>query len=148
MILVAYWHGLRASEVVGLKRSNLVDGYLDVQRLKGSERTIQKLVSRPDPLLDEGTALLDYALNFDLNQRLFPVTREYFYRLVRKYGELAGLPKHKCRTTSFKHTILTELVDKKGVPIAQKHGGHKSGNSTLQYTKKTQEQSDAAVADL
>lgn len=41
LFLVSFWHGLRASEAVGLTPENLADGYLNVQRLKGSLRTIQ-----------------------------------------------------------------------------------------------------------
>ncbi|MGE0407457.1 MAG: tyrosine-type recombinase/integrase, partial [Candidatus Korobacteraceae bacterium] len=48
MILVAFWHGLRASEVTKLERSQIADGFLTVQRLKGSLKTTQPLVSHED----------------------------------------------------------------------------------------------------
>lgn len=148
MILVSYWHALRASEVTQLTRDSFMDGFVDVQRLKGSKRTIQKLVSDADPLFDEAGALLDYLPNFMGKQRIFPICRSWYWRLVKRYGAVANIAWHKCRTTSMKHTILSELVEAKGVPIAQAHGGHVSGNSTLKYTAKTSEQSDAAVAVL
>jgi integrase len=45
MILLAYRHGLRASEVCGLRLTNvdLKDGAISIQRLKGSMRTVQPL---------------------------------------------------------------------------------------------------------
>jgi type 1 fimbriae regulatory protein FimB len=60
MILLAYRHGLRASEVCGLKLSDvhLKDQTVRVARLKGSMLTTQPLVPhRGQPLLDELAAL-------------------------------------------------------------------------------------------
>src|SRR6267154_22707 len=68
MILVGFWHGLRASEVTGLKRDAVRDGHLIVQRLKGSLRTVQPLVEHPDPLLNERQALIDFCAKSNLNQ--------------------------------------------------------------------------------
>ena len=39
MFLVGYWHGLRVSEILALTPAMIADGYLTVQRLKGSMRT-------------------------------------------------------------------------------------------------------------
>jgi site-specific recombinase XerD len=60
MILLTYRRGLRASEVCGLKLSdvNLKDQSIRVARLKGSMLTTQPLVPhRGQPLLDELAAL-------------------------------------------------------------------------------------------
>jgi integrase len=60
MILLAYRHGLRASEVCGLRLADadLKDGAISIQRLKGSMRTVQPLYThRGQPLLDEVAAL-------------------------------------------------------------------------------------------
>src|SRR5712692_5093867 len=60
MILLAYRHGLRASEVCGLKLSDidLKAGSISIRRLKGSLPTVQPLYPhRGQPLLDEMSAL-------------------------------------------------------------------------------------------
>ncbi len=60
MILVAYRHGLRASEVCGLKLADIdvKAGSISVRRLKGSLQTTQPLYQhRGQPLLDEVSAL-------------------------------------------------------------------------------------------
>src|ERR1039457_293552 len=60
MILLAYRHGLRASEVCGLKMADidLKAGSISIQRLKGSLQTGQPLYPhRGQPLLDEMSAL-------------------------------------------------------------------------------------------
>src|SRR6266481_2722615 len=60
MILLAYRHGLRASEVCALKLTDidLKSGSISIRRLKGSLSTLQPLYPhRGQPLLDEMSAL-------------------------------------------------------------------------------------------
>ncbi len=60
MILLAYRHGLRASEVCGLKLADIdiKTGTISTRRLKGSLHTIQPLYQhRGQPLLDETAAI-------------------------------------------------------------------------------------------
>src|ERR1700724_1373027 len=60
MVLLAYRHGLRASEVCDLKLADidLKAGSISVRRLKGSLQTVQPLYPhRGQPLLDEANAL-------------------------------------------------------------------------------------------
>jgi integrase len=53
MILVAYWHGMRASEVVALTSGDIGHGEIVVRRLKGSDTTTQPLIYSTDPLFNE-----------------------------------------------------------------------------------------------
>src|ERR1035438_10140203 len=50
MILLAYRHGLRASEVCGLKLADidLKSGSISIRRLKGSMQTVQPLYPRSE----------------------------------------------------------------------------------------------------
>jgi|GEM_PF-974531 len=57
MILITYWHGLRASETINLRVKDLADGYLAVTRGKGSEATMQPLQEHTNPLLNERAAI-------------------------------------------------------------------------------------------
>jgi integrase len=116
-----------------------------VHRLKGSKKPVQPLLSRVDPLLNEETGLVDYLSKLSGNQKLFPIGRRQFWKLFRAYAERAEIPAHKRHPHVLKHTIGTELCDSSGVPITQAWLGHKSGNSTLQYTKKTEQQAAEAV---
>jgi integrase len=147
MILVAYWHGLRASEVVHIKRVDIQDGYLTVQRGKGSRRTVQPLISHPNALLSERDPLIEYASKQGVIQPIFNVARETFWTIMQRHGKTAGIPAHKRHPHALKHTIGTQLCDAKGVPITQAWLGHVSGNSTLEYTKKDQEQAAAALIE-
>ena len=150
MILVAFIHGLRASEVTGLTRDNVRDDYLRVKRLKGRKKpitTTQRIEPNPEPLLDERDALIDLAAKSKPGKRLFGIRRKQFYNLVRKYGAAAGLPRHKCHPHALKHTLGMETVDSIGVHRLQKRFGHKSIASTGVYLHATQQQVDDAVAD-
>jgi len=58
MFLMAYWHGLRSSEVCALKLADVKADSLTVQRLQGSLKTVQPLYrDRHKPLLDEVAAV-------------------------------------------------------------------------------------------
>jgi integrase len=66
MILVAYRHGLRASEVCGIKLADVdrKTGSISIRRLKGSLHTIQPLYQhRGQPLLDETAAIRAWLRN-------------------------------------------------------------------------------------
>jgi integrase/recombinase XerD len=128
-------HGLRVSEVLHLTRDNFTDGFLTVQRLKGSLRTVQPLIESDEPLFNEKKAVLDYVGNQLGTQRLFPITRQHAWRLMQRYCLAAGIPKHKAHPHALKHSIALMLVGLIHVGELQKYLGHKSGSSTLEYTK-------------
>lgn len=152
MLLVGFWHGLRASEVVGLTAGSIVDGYLTVKRLKGSEKTTQPLAGHDNPLLDEATALPAYICGMHRDQRLFPISRGQFWRLMQKYGAMAGVPKHLAHPHILKHSIAMQSLltaeNPGGVQIneLQTYLGHKSLASTGQYTKVDSQKASAAIA--
>lgn len=145
MILVAFWHGLRASEVVHLTRDNFHDGMLTVQRLKGSMKTTHPLIEHDDELLNERTSLLPYALLCLPNQRLFPIDRRHFWRLFRGYAIEAGIPEHKAHPHALKHTIAAQSIAGAGIENTRQYLGHKSISSTGEYLKTTDEAASAAV---
>lgn len=147
MILVAFWHGLRASEVVGFQRDAVQDGYITIQRRKGSLRTVQPLIEHSEPLLSERAALIDFAQKSSFDRSIFDVSRVQFFRIFRRHAKAAGIPRHKCHPHVLKHSIAMELVDVIGVPKLKAYLGHKSGSSTLEYTKPQEEEVNRAVAD-
>ena len=135
MILVAYSHGLRASEVIAIERDDIKDGHLDVQRLKRSMRTNQALPKHENPLLNERFALFAFLRDFKGKQRLFPITRRQFGRIVRRHAETAGLPEHKRHPHMLKHTIGTEIYEKsKDLRLVRGHLGHARESSSLIYS--------------
>ncbi len=146
MILVAYSHGLRASEVTSIVRDDIEDGHLEVQRLKGSLRTIQPLVEDDNPLLNEHTALVEYSNTLLNNQRLFPLTRQRFWQIVREHGKTAGLPIRKLHPHVLKSSIAMHTIHLAGIENVRQYLGHKSISSTGAYLKVTDADSSAAIA--
>lgn len=161
MFILAYWHGLRATEVVGgwliskkrgrtyhegLTRQSFANGFLTVQRLKGSEKTTQALVKDPDPLLNERAAVLTLVEKHHDDSRIFPFCRSYYFRLFRKYAKRAGLPAHKWHPHTLKHTVAMDHIEVAGIHNVKKRLGHKSLGSTGIYLGVTDEQASAAFA--
>lgn len=146
MFLVAYWHGLRATEVVKLKRDAIANGHITVHRLKGSETTTQPLIANEEPLLNERAALETLAQSTPKASPIFPFSRVHYFRLFRKYAKRAGLPAHKWHPHSLKHSIAMHTIKGAGIENVRKYLGHKSMASTGEYLKVTDEEASAAIA--
>src|ERR1017187_6710611 len=121
MILLAYRHGLRASEVCGLKLADidLKAGSIFIRRLKGSLQTVQPLYPhRGQPLLDETAALRawlrerpndgsDYLFT---SQKGGKLDRTQFFRVFQTIAETASLPIEKRHPHVLKHSLASHLV--------------------------------------
>lgn len=145
MILLGYWHGLRASEVVGLTAGCLCDGHVTVARLKGSLKTTQPLISHADPLLDELNGVIEFTRGMHANQKLFPISRVQFFRLFRQYAIAAGIAKRKAHPHILKHSIAMQSIKNAGIENVRQYLGHKSMSSTGAYLKKDDAEASAAV---
>jgi integrase/recombinase XerD len=139
LMLISFNHGLRVSEVLALTKDNFVDGYLIVQRLKGSCRTAQKL------LPNEAALLAEYKI--PECGRLFPIHRQTAWRHVKALGVAAGIPAHRVFPHCIKHTTAKiGLSGGMSIPELQTYLGHKSGNSTLQYLREDDQTASSAFA--
>jgi site-specific recombinase XerD len=161
MILLAYRHGLRASEVCGLKFGDmdLKAGAISIRRLKGSLQTVQPLYQhRGQPLLDEMNALRawlrkreqdgsDYLFTSQKGGRL---DRTQFFRLFQAVAEAAGLPREKRHPHVLKHSLASHLVaGNVNLALIRQALGHRSITSTMQYIGTSDGQaSEAAQAAL
>jgi integrase len=152
LLLVTFWHGLRASEAVALNPENFADGYLTVQRLKGSLKTVQPLIEHELEILDERQAIQKCLASHlraygkgGRRRRLFPITRIQFWRLVRRYGGLAGLPRHLCHPHALKHSIAMQSIAGAGIENVRQYLGHKSISSTGAYLRVGDDAASRAV---
>jgi type 1 fimbriae regulatory protein FimB len=140
MILVAYNHGLRASEVVTLTCANICDGFITVKRLKGSRTTTHRLFDNErDPLSRLA------AEKIATGERLFPITRQHFWYLVQKLGKAAGIPKHLCHPHIAKHSIAMHTIAKAGIENVRTFLGHVSIASTGAYLRVDDDAANAAI---
>jgi len=135
LILHTGWrHGLRASEAISITAEQVCDGYLTVQRLKGSLRTCQ-------PCSQE---LSEFARG--KTGRLFNIQRRQLDNIVKHYAKLAGIPRHLAHSHAcFKHTAaVLGLEGGMKIPELQAYLGHVSGSSTLQYLKVSEDAASKA----
>ena len=157
MILLAYRHGIRASEVCNLRLDDLdlKNGSLIVARLKGSLRTTQALAGhRGEPLLDEQKAVRDWLRQrpndgsdfLFVSQKGGRLDRTQFFRLFRAIAADAGLPPEKQHPHALKHSIATHLVSANvNLALVKQALGHKSINSTMRYIATTDKQASQAT---
>ena len=120
MILLAYRHGMRASEVCDLRLSDLdlKNGEVAIRRLKGSLRTVQPLSDHPgQPLLSEKRVLRAWlAERRDASDFVFVsqkggrIHRSQFFRTFQSIAERAGLPADRRHPHCLKHALGFALV--------------------------------------
>ena len=161
MILLAYRHGMRASEVCDLKLADvdLKAGSISVRRLKGSLHTVQPLYRhKGQPLLDEVTALRTWlrqresdGSNFMfLSQKGGRLHRSQFFRIFQACAEAAGLPSQKRHPHALKHSLASHLVaGNVNLALVRQCLGHKAIGSTMKYVAVSDTQAtEAAQAAL
>lgn len=146
MLLCTFNHGLRVSEVLSLTKSNIPADLIDVQRLKGSRRTIQPLLGgERDALLKLAANSTGYFFLPEIENR--ESARRQFNRLMRRYGKLANVPEHKCHAHALKHACgRLGYEGGMGIPELQAYLGHKNGKNTMVYLEATEEQASSAFA--
>lgn len=156
LILFAFRFGLRASELSTLKLEDVVNGYCDVQRLKGSLHTRQQITTDPNPLLDVQAALVgwlrvreDSGSVFLFTSRLGSgMTRRAIYNVFEDAAYRAGIDADRRNIHICKHSLAVNLR-KRGVSVdvVQRALGHADPGTTLRYYYHTsQDEATRAIA--
>jgi integrase/recombinase XerD len=146
LIKMGFLHGLRVSELINLTGEDIRDGYVRVQRLKGSLKTIQPFVKHPDPDLDEYEGLTKLLGTLGSKERLFKITRFGVYNMFQRAGQRAGIPKHKLHPHALKHACAMVAIDKIGIQRVRQYLGHKNIGSTGAYLQESDESASKAFA--
>jgi type 1 fimbriae regulatory protein FimB len=159
MILLAYRHGMRASEVCNLRIDD-VDvkrQAITVRRLKGSLDTVQPLYThRGVPLLDELAALRAYLRDREddgsdflfVSQKGGRLHRSQFFRVFQAIAEAAGLPADKRHPHALKHSLASHLVaGNVNLALVKQALGHRAISSTLCYVGTSDLQASEAAAE-
>jgi type 1 fimbriae regulatory protein FimB len=158
MILLAYKHGMRASEVCNLRVHDidLKNGSIVVERLKGSLRTTQAVTEhRGEPLLNEHRALREWLRERpnDGSEYLFTsqkggrLDRSQFFRLFKAVATEAGLPPEKRHPHALKHSLASHLVSANvNLALIKQQLGHKSIGSTMRYVAISDQQASKTTA--
>jgi len=139
IFLIAYRHGLRASEV-GMLRVEDVDlksNRISIKRLKGSLPGLHVL--QPDEVKILKAHLTGAGITAG------PLFRGYHRQgigrravdlLMKRYCRLAGLPSDKAHFHTLKHSIATHLLEAQmGIESVRDWLGHKNIENTMIYAK-------------
>ena len=152
IFLLAYRYGLRASEVGLLTRDDVKLGQrkIFIHRLKGS-------ISKEYSLQPDEVKTLRFYFNDRENSSpaLFPsswnepISRPMLYKLIRQYGEEAGIPKGKRKFTVLKHSIATHLLEAGAdLKFVQEWLGHAQIQSTMIYAELVSPARDRKAREL
>lgn len=141
IFLMAYRHGLRASEIGELTRDDIdfSQARITIRRLKGSYGGKHPL--RPD----EVKALRSYLRTRQdelpylfISNRKTPIARNTLHVLIQKYGDEARIPKEKRHFHVLKHSIAVHMLEGGADIIDVKDWlGHVNIQNTMEYARVT-----------
>jgi site-specific recombinase XerD len=139
MILLAYRHGLRISELVDLRLSDidLQSGRINCRRLKGSTHNIHPLEGDELRLIKRWLRIRSNPSSEFLfvSERGTPITRQAAWRIFKEAGKKAGL-EINVRPHMLKHSCGYYLADKGcDTRLIQEYLGHKNIQNTVRYTQ-------------
>lgn len=157
IILLAFRHGMRASEVCNLAMNDvdLANGQITIRRLKGSLTTTQPLADvQGSPLLSEKRVLRawlkergDHPSKFVfVSQKSGHISRMQLHRIFSALAESAGLPADRRHFHVLKHSLGFALVNANvNLAVIKQALGHRSIASTVVYTVPSDESAGKAV---
>ncbi len=140
LILLMFRHGLRVSEAVGLKLSDVdLEGRsLHVKRLKKGLTTTQPL--RSDELrvlkawISERTRMKPQGKALFISERRQPMSRKTAWVIIKDYGEAAGLAV-AAHPHMLRHACGYALADQGAdTRLIQDYLGHRNIQHTVRYT--------------
>jgi integrase len=130
-------HCLRISEAIHLRPDNLQNGYLCVQRLKGSEYTRQPLLVDLSSRLQTGS------------YRIFPCHRSSAFLHFRRAAKEVGIDRDRQHPHCIRHSGAVMLLSA-GVPLnlVSRYLGHRSLQSTAVYLNASDLSASTAAAPV
>ena len=139
--VVAYHRGLRASETRAVQLSDLrlKDDRLQVNRLKGSASGEYHLTASESRAIKAWLKIRGTEPGPLFRTRVGTGPSQQMQdRVVKPYGELAGIGPDKCHVHCLKHSCATHLLARgESLEDVQDQLGHRSIKSTQEYAKFT-----------
>ena len=135
-ILIAYRHGLRASELVALRWDDIDfrTGKLHVRRSKGGTASVHPIGGRELRALRRLQREGQPGLYVFTSERLAPLSVAGYQRMVARAGEAAGFP-FQISSHVLRHSCGYKLAnDGRDTRSIQHYLGHRSIVSTVRYT--------------
>jgi site-specific recombinase XerD len=144
MLLMAFRHGLRVSELVGMKLKDidLNAKEFHVVRLKGCDNANHPFYNGESHAIAKWLVkrkAMKVPQNVDtlfVSERRRPMSRVTFWLMVKLTAEAAGLGHLEIHPHMLRHSCGYALVNKgTDIRIIQGYLGHRSISSTVRYTK-------------
>ncbi|EQA1667121.1 tyrosine-type DNA invertase [Enterobacter bugandensis] len=141
LIIMCYLHGFRASELTGIKLSDIdfSGKKIYIRRLKNGLNTSHPLQISELEYLKEWLDIRE-GYNHKNNDWLFlsrsgnRLSRQYFYKLIRQYSVLAGLTVN-AHPHMLRHGCGYELAEQgMDTRLIQDYLGHRNIRHTVHYT--------------
>jgi type 1 fimbriae regulatory protein FimB/type 1 fimbriae regulatory protein FimE len=135
-ILIAYRHGLRASELVALRWDDIdfQTGKLHVRRAKGGMASVHPIGGTELRALRKLQRDAKGAIHVFASERLAPLSVAGYQRMVARTGEAAGFP-FMIHSHMLRHSCGYKLAnDGQDTRAIQHYLGHRSIASTVRYT--------------
>lgn len=140
LLLLMFRHGLRVSEACGLKMSQVdtESRVVHVERLKKGLSTTHPLRSEEiravKAWLTQRAKMKPDMDAFFISERRLPLSRKRVWRVVQRYGELAGLPL-SAHPHMLRHACGYALADQGAdTRLIQDYLGHRNIQHTVIYT--------------
>ncbi|MBK5143067.1 tyrosine-type recombinase/integrase [Budviciaceae bacterium BWR-B9] len=139
LIMMCYFHGLRASELCHLKTTDIQGEHIFISRLKRGLSTTHPLQKCEQEAISQWLKSRKTWLNSDtqwlfLSQHGNPLSRQQFYELIKKYGIAAKLD-IKAHPHMLRHACGFSLADAgKDTRLIQDYLGHRNIQHTVLYT--------------
>ena len=138
-ILLAYRHGLRASELVTIRWDDIEfqTSKIHVRRAKGGQTTVHPLGGkelRALRRLQRETPDGQRTVHLFVSERLAPLSVAGYQRMIARAGEAAGFP-FPIHSHMLRHSTGYKLAkDGQDTRAIQHYLGHRSIASTVRYT--------------
>lgn len=135
-ILIAYRHGLRASELVALRWDDIdfATGKLHVRRAKGGTASVHPIGGKELRALRRLKRETSASIYVFVSEREAPLSVAGYQRMVARAGDAAGFP-FLIHSHMLRHSCGYKLAnDGQDTRAIQHYLGHRSITSTVRYT--------------
>ncbi len=146
-IATMFRYGMRVTELIQLRGTDIADGQVFIRRLKGSDTSLHPLY--PCPSLLDTSELQTIAAQVG-EGRIFQFSRQRVDQFVKRYGAAAGIHPNKCHAHSLKHSTAMTIWDKlHSLGPIRNYLGHRASSSTLQYLREVNaRKAQSAMAEI
>lgn len=110
MLALSFAHGLRVTELISLRGSDVHEGRLRIIALKNGISCSQDILIHENELID-CSPVIALAAKVGPNARLFPVTRMTVWRHIQSAAKLAGVDSKKAHPHACRHSTAMMIWD-------------------------------------